>query len=129
MSVERTELSGWTVLRPPGRLDLHLGRELTRHVHDLCGGGSSQIVLDLTDVSDADASGVGTLVGCLRTARAHGGDFRLAVVDPDLRKALRLLRADRIFRLHDTVHEAIAAGDPAPRRLRTARRRRWPFRR
>lgn len=125
MSVERTHVGGWAVLRPAGQLDLHLGRELREHVDDLCRDGSSQIVLDLAGVAGTDAAGLGTLMGCLRATRAHGGDFRLAALRPDLHQALRVRRAHRIFRLHESVHEAIAAGDPAPRRLRTTRRRRW----
>lgn len=113
---------GWVALGAEGTLDVYLGRNFVRHVTELCAEGSPQIVLDLSGVEAVAPSGFGALITCLRITREAGGDFRLANVRAPLLDVFHRHQIDRIFRLHESVPEAIAGGQPSTRSI--ARRRR-----
>jgi len=94
------ERSG-AVLTPVGRLTLTTAHELRQAVDDLVGSGRTRLVVDLSQVELIDSSGVGALVGGLRSARSGGGDLRLASASPQVVTVLRLTNLDRLLRMHD----------------------------
>ncbi|MFB9733382.1 STAS domain-containing protein [Ornithinimicrobium kibberense] len=115
----------WTVLRPYGRIDREHAAALVEQVTRTCADTGPHVVLDLSDVLQVDASGLGALVTCLRIARTAGGDLRLVCAPGPVRDRLQRYRTDRVFRLHESVHEAMAAGSPSTRRLRPPAPVRW----
>ena len=57
-----------------------------------------------------DSSGMGALVGILRTMTHEGGDMRIAGLLPEVHTIFELTRLHRIFDIYDTVSAAITAG-------------------
>jgi len=72
--------------------------------------GRTLVVVDLSDTAFLDSSGLGALVGGLRTARAAGGDLRIAGVGQQVRTVLELTTMDRVLRPYATVEDAVGAG-------------------
>jgi anti-sigma B factor antagonist len=50
-----------------------------------------------------DSSGLGALVGCLKSARQAGGDLRIAAPSAQVLMVLKLSNIDRILRPYDDV--------------------------
>ena len=64
------------------------------------------LVLDLSDVTFIDSSGLGALIAGLKATRRAGGDLRIAQVPEQVMTVLRLTNLDRVLRAHPTVADA-----------------------
>jgi len=68
-----------------------------------------KIVVDLSAVEFVDSSGLGALLSCLRDLHTDGGDMKLFGVQKPVRVLFELVRMHRVFDIHDTCDQAIAA--------------------
>jgi anti-sigma B factor antagonist len=89
-------------------LDARDAREFRRVVEAELAGRRSA-VLDLARVRFVDSSGLGAILGCLRVMGGGGGGLRLCGLSPDVRKAVELVRMDRLLDVHPTRADALAA--------------------
>ena len=96
----------YAVLRPEGRLTAPSVPKLRAALEDLVGAGSSRIVVDLSSTEFIDSSGLGALIGGLKSARVAGGDLRIAGVTDAVRRVLKLTNLDRVLRDHATPESA-----------------------
>ncbi len=71
--------------------------------------GEGRVVLDLSRVRFMDSSGLGAILGCLRVIEGGGGGLKLCGLSPDVRKAVELVRMDRLVDVHGTRDQALAA--------------------
>jgi anti-sigma B factor antagonist len=70
---------------------------------------SSQIVLDLGDVTYIDSGGLGTLVALYASARKIGGDIRLARVGRRPTEVLQMTKLVTLFEVFDKTENAVAS--------------------
>ena len=89
-----------------GRLNMVGAPKLREVVAEVVSGGSNHVVVDLGGTEFMDSSGLGALVGCLKTARGAGGDLRIANVQEQVRMVLELTNMDRIFTPYPSVETA-----------------------
>ena len=94
------------VIRPQGRLNMLSAPALRDAVADTVADGRLKIVIDLVDTSFVDSSGLGALIGGLKTARSSGGDLRIARAGDQIMAVLRLTNLHRVLRPHPTVEAA-----------------------
>jgi anti-anti-sigma factor len=111
-------VDGITIAELTSELDLASAPALREQLLSLLRPGYSSLVIDLSKVSFADASGLAVLVSAARRARLLGGFLRLAAVSPPTGQALRITGLDRNLAIFPTVRAA-ATG---PRALSTAKR-------
>jgi len=67
------------------------------------------VLLDLRNVRFVDSSGLGAILGCMRLIQGGGGGLKLCALGPEVRKALELVRMDRLLDVHANRDEALAA--------------------
>lgn len=89
-----------------GKLNMASAPELRRVVAEIAAPGGARIVVNLAGTEFMDSSGLGALVGCLKTARGAGGDLRIANVQEQVRLVLELTNMDRIFTPYSSVETA-----------------------
>ncbi len=106
MDLEKNIDAGKAVLRCSGRLNMSAAAGLRAAVDETVRDGVSRIVVDLSDTSFVDSSGLGALVGGLKTARQAGGDLRIAGAPEQVRTVLALTNLDRVLTPHDSVEDA-----------------------
>jgi anti-sigma B factor antagonist len=100
-----------TLIAPRGELDLIASRELAPQLSQAVGDTARALVVDLSDVSFIDSTGLGALVQAHQRAARQGR--RVAIVAPDGSAAAVLLDLsglrDRllIFRTRDAAVEAL----------------------
>jgi len=70
---------------------------------------SNRLVVEVSQVSRVDSTGMGVLVRFLSRVRNNGGDLRLATPQPFFRKLLDLTKLSTVFRIYDTEDEAIVS--------------------
>ncbi|HEX5729979.1 STAS domain-containing protein [Microbacterium sp.] len=94
------------VVRGAGKLNMVSAPELRAVVVDAISGGGNRIVVDLSAIDFMDSSGLGALVGCLKSARQAGGDLRIAAPSTQVSMVLRLSNLDRVLASFDSAEAA-----------------------
>ncbi len=109
--IEREDAAGCHVtLR--GRLDVRSVPDLRITLHRLIAGGSSPLLLDLSEAQVGDATGFGMLVESVRRARRAGRPIHVVASDDRTRRLLRRGRLGAVLLVTDSasVSDAVRAG-------------------
>ena len=70
---------------------------------------TKKVIVDLSEVSYIDSSGVASLVEAFQSAKSKGLKFALAQVSETPMRVLKLARLDQVFVIYATLDEATAA--------------------
>ena len=70
-------------------------------------GLGKEVLVDLSEVSYIDSSGVASLVEAFQVARRNGTQFALVSINVAARRVLELARLDKVFVIHETLAEAL----------------------
>ena len=107
MTFEEVDHDTHVVLAPEGKFNLVAAPPLKARIDDLVAAGKTRLVVDLHAVDFIDSSGLGALIGGLKSARQQGGDLRIAAAGDQVRAVLKLTNLDRILAPYATVEEAL----------------------
>ncbi len=108
----RTERHGYTIAVLRGELDIASAPALREELLGMLRPGASRLIIDLSGVGYADASGVAVLVNSGRRARLLGGWLRLASPASEVAKVLSVTGISRHLAIFPTVEAAIADRGP-----------------
>ena len=108
MKHEISEKQDSTVVAFTGEVDLE-SSPVAREILLKCLESTSKVIVDLSEVTYIDSSGVASLVEALQAAKKNGSQFALAAVSEPTRRVLELARLDKVFTLYDSVDEALNA--------------------
>ena len=111
--VEEHPREGVALFELHGEADLHVAGELRDRLSVAIDAGARSLVLDLTKVSFVDSMTLGVLVGSAKRVRANGGELRIVVDRPPLRRIFEVTLLDRILPLDGSREEALAAAGGA----------------
>ena len=109
MDLEQTKIGDVlvaTVLE--SRVDGRAGGELLATLRGFIDGGDRRIVVDLSDVSFIDSTGLGALVATLKHM-GRGGELALCGVGDAVGTLFKLTRMDKVFRLYPNRDAAVSA--------------------
>ena len=98
---------GVAVLDAHGEIDVATSPDLQEMLVELVGRGPELLIVNLTDVSFIDSTGLGVLVGAVRDVRAAGGELRLVVTQPHIIKLLELTGLDEVFTILSNTKDAV----------------------
>lgn len=107
MQVHSSTVGDATVLRCDGRLTMVAAPTLKSAIDEVVENGSARVVVDLSEASFVDSSGLGALVAGLKRTRQAGGDLRIAEPQEQVRMVLALTNLDRILQPFDRVEDAV----------------------
>ena len=108
VEVERDGLA--PVVRIRGEIDLSNAAAIRTEVLDALPDGAPGIVLDLTDTTYLDSSGVRLIFDLAERLQARRQRFGLVITDSAVvRRVLVLTKLDDAVPLHGSVDEALAA--------------------
>jgi anti-sigma B factor antagonist len=100
LNLETIKSSEETVVRCSGRITSNTTAELQTAVRSLIPQ-TKCVVLDLTNVSYMDSSGLGAIIGLYLTARRQHCGLKLIHLSQRLQELFRLTRLASIFEGHD----------------------------
>jgi anti-sigma B factor antagonist len=106
---EERPTAATAILAVHGEADLHSAPELKERLRAAVDGDASTIVVDLTETDFVDSTSLGVLLGATKRLRERNGEIRLVVPGPELRRIFEITLLDRVFQLHDTREQALAA--------------------
>lgn len=108
----RAERDGCVIVVLRGALDVASAPALREKVLEVLRPGVSRLIIDLSAVGSADASGFAVLVGIGRRAGLLGGWLRLASPTPEVARVLSATGLDRHLATFPTVTDATAGRYP-----------------
>lgn len=95
------------VVNCAGRLNMVSAPALREAITALVSAGRPRIVVNLAGVEFIDSSGLGSLIGCLKTARQAEGNLRIAQPTKQVLTVLQLSNIDRILRPYESPEAAL----------------------
>ena len=109
LSLTTRETDGKTIVSVGGEIDVYTAPKLRDKISELVSSGAYDIVVDMQQVEFLDSTGLGVLVGGLKKVRAHDGSLRLVCNQDRLLKIFRITGLAKVFVIHETADEALAA--------------------
>ncbi|MEV4202545.1 STAS domain-containing protein [Micromonospora globbae] len=100
---------GGTCLRLTGELDMSTAEEFNAAVDRLTAAGERRLLVDLTELTFCDSTGIAAFLRGDHRAAAEGGWLRLTGASGAVDRVLRLTGVAQVL-----AYDA-RAGDPAPR--------------
>jgi anti-sigma B factor antagonist len=85
------------VVEVVGEVDVATSPQLERRLLDLVAGGKLDIVLDLSEVTFLDSSGIGALVRVWRPLKTAGGSLTIRHPSPLVRRVLSIEGMDQVW--------------------------------
>lgn len=110
MSVKMTtrQVGDVTVIDASGRITLGEGASAFRDtVRDLASKGDKKILLNLSDVSYIDSSGIGEMVSGFTTVTNHGGQLKLLGLSKRVKDLLQITKLYTVFEVFDDEAAAV----------------------
>jgi anti-sigma B factor antagonist len=108
----RADRGGYVIVELSGDLGIASAPALREQLLTLLRA-ASHLIIDLSAVEHADASGLAVLVGSRRRARLLGGSLRLAAPSPQAARVLAVTGLNQHLDIFPTVRAAIT-GQPRP---------------
>ena len=102
------EESNYIILELDGEVDLSCSPDARKQILACLDGGTALLV-DLSQVTYIDSSGVASLVEGFQTAKKKGMKFGLIGVSSAAMSVLQLARLDKVFPIHASVEERLKA--------------------
>lgn len=97
MSVRIESADGIMRAKLKGEIDHHLAGNLRAELDDaIIREKPRALLLDFTDVSFMDSSGIGLVMGRYRLMNENGGEVEVVNTSPQIRKVMKLAGLDRL---------------------------------
>jgi anti-sigma B factor antagonist len=109
LTLATREADGKTVVTVGGEIDVYTAPKLRDKITELVAAGVYDIVIDMGGVEFLDSTGLGVLVGGLKKVRAHDGTLQLVCSQDRLLKIFRITGLAKVFVIHESADEALAA--------------------
>jgi anti-sigma B factor antagonist len=90
-----------------GEVDVSSAPALQQRLTDLFRTAGNTVVVDLTDVSFLDSTGLGALVAARNSAAGAGGALPLVCTSERILKLFTITGLDGVFDFHPSVAEAL----------------------
>lgn len=108
MNLHIARVGEYAVVALQGDVDLQNSPRVRKSLLQCLSEGRN-VLVDMAAVTYIDSSGVASLVEAFQTARKAGIRFALVGVSAAAMRVLQLARLDRVFAIHPTLEDAMAA--------------------
>jgi len=100
------------IIKPASaRVDVEVAGQFRSALLDVIDQGFRSLVVDMSNVSFIDSSGLGALVSALKRLKAQeqSGDIRLANGQEPVVELLEIIRLQRVFSSYPSVEQAVSS--------------------
>lgn len=92
-----------------GEIDLHVSPQIGARLATLIKQKPAKLVVDLSQVTYIDSSGLAVLIEAMQNVGAYGGSFALSGLQESVRPIFEIARLDQVFRIFSDSAAALAA--------------------
>jgi len=93
------------LLADTNRLNATIAPEVKAELTAALSTSGTKLVLNLSNISFIDSTGIGTLISALKTARQNDGSFQLCSVKAEVMSLLKLMKLDKIFDIFESEEQ------------------------
>ena len=104
----RGDCEPFCVVSVMGEIDIAAAPNLDKKLEEVVDGGQVDIILDLSEVTFLDSSGMSVLVKYLKRVRTAGGQIRLVVTIRRVRQVLEIASLDKVFPIFESLDAALS---------------------
>ena len=97
------------VIELGGEVDLYTAPEFKQQLLEVIDAGGRDVIVDLTNTTFIDSTTLGVLVGGVKRLRPAGGSLALVCTDENITKIFEITGLDRVFPIHSSRDDALAA--------------------
>lgn len=97
------------VVSVSGEIEVYTAGALRKHFTRVIDREHADVIVDLTDVTFMDSTGLGVLIGSVRQVREFGGRVRLVVVEDKVVNLLRYTAVTQLFTVYGSLERALSA--------------------
>lgn len=101
------------VLNLHGELDAHTAAEFEAALQKCIDDGQSRLVVNGHNLQYISSAGLGVFMAYIEEVREHGGDIKIAALQPKVFNVFDLLGFPVLFDITDTEDEAVQKFTPA----------------
>lgn len=105
MQIATTPGSDRYLITVSGEVDLATSPDLDTAVIAAIDSGISSVVIDLTDVSFMDSSGLGVIVRALKRCREAENDLDLVITNERVLKVFGITGLDQVIPIHASIQD------------------------
>jgi len=105
MQIATTPGSDRYLITVSGEVDLATSPDLDTAVIAAIDSGTSSVVIDLTDVSFMDSSGLGVIVRALKRCREAENDLDLVITNERVLKVFGITGLDQVIPIHASIQD------------------------
>jgi anti-sigma B factor antagonist len=105
MQIATTPGSDRNVITVSGEVDLATSPDLDAAIIAGLDSGAGSLVVDLTDVSFMDSSGLGVIVRGLKRCREADKDLDLVITNERVLKVFGITGLDQVIPIHDSLED------------------------
>ncbi len=103
--------NGRHIIAVAGEIDLYTAPDLKQLLTQVIEDGASGVVMDLSETTFLDSTGLGVLIGGLKRLRSRDGALAVVNVDDSISRTFEITGLDQIFTIRTSRDEALAALD------------------
>lgn len=92
-----------------GEIDLHVSPQIGSRLAAIIQGKPKKVVVDLSQVTYIDSSGLAVLIEAMQNVGRYGGSFALTGLQDGVRPIFEIARLDQVFRIFPDTASALAA--------------------
>jgi anti-sigma B factor antagonist len=96
------------VLGLNGEVDLYTCPELKQKLLRVIDEGATVVVVDLTETTFIDSTGLGVLLRGVERLNTEGGHLGVVCIDPNMTKIFEVTGLNRVFSIYSSREEALA---------------------
>ncbi|MFN8488579.1 MAG: STAS domain-containing protein [Caldilineaceae bacterium] len=109
MKIESSQTGPVVVVTLNGRFDAHEVPEVRKSLDNALEQGQGKVVINLSQVSFIDSSGLSMLIQGMKRCRERIGDLYLTDLQQPVRIIFELTRLDKVFAIFPSQAEALRA--------------------
>jgi anti-sigma B factor antagonist len=110
LKISNTVKGKTAVLRIAGEVDMFSSPQARNAIMELVKQRVLKVIVDLSEVSYMDSSGVATLIEGLQLCHKYNGNLVVAGLRDNVREVFELTRLDKIFQIFQDVEAAKSNG-------------------
>ena len=108
VKISHRQVGDVTVVDAAGRITLGEGASVFRDmIRDLSTKGNKKILVNLSEVSYIDSSGIGEMVSSFTTVTNHGGQLKLLGLTKRVKDLLQITKLYTVFEVFDDESSAV----------------------
>jgi anti-sigma B factor antagonist len=110
MKATTRNVDGIEIISLQGKITIGSGdTQLREVIANAVSAGKTNVLLDLSQVTTIDSSGIGELVGSYTTVTNRGGKLKLLHLPAKLNELLHVTQLITVFEVYEDEKEAIAS--------------------